>query len=282
MSISEAFSAFVNSAPFQQGYGTIAGIVVAIVVIGLVETVIPLHRGQSRRHLVPNAALTALTFATNIFFNTALVLTLIWLESVDFGLLRAFALATWQSVAITVLALDFSFYAAHVAMHKFPSLWRFHQIHHSDAALDVTTTIRQHPGESVIRYAGLAAMAFAIGASPFAFMIYRVQSTLQGLVEHANIKLPRWLDTLLSFIITSPNMHKVHHSRDPELTDTNYGNITSLWDRLFFTFTPARVGETIDYGLEGHDDRRDQSTWGLLTMPWRRRPSRTASQTAEA
>jgi len=102
-------------------------------------------------------------------------------------------------------------------------------------------------------------------------MIYRVQSTLQGLVEHANIKLPRWFDTVLSLVITSPNMHKVHHSRDPRLTDTNYGNITSLWDRLFFTFTPAHRGSDIDYGLEGRDDRRDQSIWGLLTMPWRHR-----------
>jgi sterol desaturase/sphingolipid hydroxylase (fatty acid hydroxylase superfamily) len=249
----------------------------------LVETLIPLRARNdiARRHLLPNLVLTALTFATNLVFNTALVLTLVWLQTFGFGALHRFALSPWQDLAITVLALDLSFYLVHVAMHKSPALWRFHQVHHSDAMLDVTTTIRQHPGESVIRYVGLAATAFALGASPTGFMIYRVWSTLQGLLEHANVKLPRRLDTALALVITSPNMHKVHHSRDPRLTDTNYGNITSLWDRLFLTFTPARLGTDIEYGLDGADGRRDQSTFGLLRMPWRYNRRTRRSQTVE-
>ena len=277
MSASTMFADFVNSAPFQQGFGAIAYILIVMAAIALVETLIPLHaRKGSTRHLLPNLMLTFLTFGTNLFLNAALVLTLVWLQTFNFGVLHTFALAPWQALAITVLALDFSFYVLHVAMHKIPGLWRYHQVHHSDPMLDVTTTIRQHPGESAIRYVGLAAMAIALGASPAAFAVYRVWSALQGLIEHANIKLPRALDTALALVITSPNMHKVHHSRDPRLTDTNYGNITSLWDRLFFTFTPARVGTDVDYGLDGYDERRDQSTLGLLAMPWRHRAPRTA------
>ncbi len=283
MSASTLLADFINSAPFQQGYGAIAYILIAMTGVALVETLIPLHArdGRSARHLIPNLALTFLTFATNLFFNTALVLALVWLQTFSFGALHKFALAPWQTVAIVVLALDLSFYLVHVAMHKFPGLWRYHQIHHSDAMLDVTTTIRQHPGESVIRYIGLAATAIALGASPAAFMVYRVWSTLQGLLEHANVKLPLAVDTALALFISSPNMHKVHHSRDPRLTDTNYGNITSLWDRVFFTFTPARVGADIDYGLEGLDERRDQGVFGLLAMPWRHYRRASGSQTAE-
>ena len=145
--------------------------------------------------------------------------------------------------AITVvLVLDLSFYVAHVAMHKVPSFWRFHSVHHADPAVDVTTTIRQHPGEGVIRYAFMAAFAIPLGASPGAFAVYRVWSALNGLLEHANICVPPWLDSVLSLVTTWPNMHKVHHSREVQDTDTNYGNIVSLWDRLFFTFTPARHG----------------------------------------
>jgi len=284
MFASSIFSGFVASAPFQQGFGAIAYILIAMIALALVETLIPLHARDRRsaRHLLPNLALTFLTFATNLIFNTTLVLTLVWLQGFGFGVLHTFALAPWQMVAITVLALDLSFYLLHVAMHKNPALWRYHQVHHCDVMLDVTTTIRQHPGESVVRYLGLAATAIALGASPAAFMVYRVWSTLQGLIEHANISLSRPLDAALALVIASPNMHKVHHSRDPRLTDTNYGNITSLWDRLFLTFTPARTGTDIDYGLEGLDARRDQSTWGLLVLPWRhdRRAGRT--QTGES
>ncbi len=285
MSIPTFLSTFIASAPFQQGTTTIGFILIAIVAVALVETIIPLHgRGRwGARHLVPNLALTFVTFATNMFFNTALVLTLIWLQTFNFGLIHQFKLDPWVEIVVVVLALDFTFYVSHVAMHKVPGLWRFHRVHHSDLALDVTTTIRQHPGESIIRYAFLAAAAFALGASPAAFAVYRVQSTLQGLVEHSDIKLPLALDTLLSWFITSPNMHKVHHSREARYTDTNYGNITSLWDRLFFTFTPARLGVDIDYGLDGFDERADQTIWGLLASPWRRRAAERggAPQTAE-
>src|SRR5262249_28384593 len=170
---------------------------------------------------------------------------------------------------IMVLVLDFSFYVAHVAMHWLPRFWRYHRVHHSDPAVDVTTSIRQHPGETVIRYAFMGAFAVAIGATPGPFAVYRAWSALNGLVEHANVRVPPWLDDLLSLVTTWPNMHKIHHSRVANETDTNYGNIVSFWDRLFFTFTPARRGTDVVYGLDGFDDPALQTTTGLLAMPFR-------------
>ena len=168
-----------------------------------------------------------------------------------------------------MLVLDFSFYVAHVVMHKIVPLWRVHRVHHSDPAVDVTTTIRQHPAEGVIRYAFMAAFAIALGAPPAAFAVYRLWSALSGLLEHANVRLPVRVDSLLSLVVTSPNMHKVHHSRAAQQTDTNYGNIFSLWDRLFSTFTPASEGTQIVYGLDGFDHPKAQTTAGLLALPFR-------------
>jgi sterol desaturase/sphingolipid hydroxylase (fatty acid hydroxylase superfamily) len=142
-------------------------------------------------------------------------------------------------------------------------------VHHSDAVVDVTTTIRQHPGESVIRYAFMAVFAFGLGAGPGAFAVYRIWSVLTGLLEHANIRLPLWLDNLIALVSASPNMHKVHHSRTAEETDTNFGNVFSFWDRAFGTFTPAVRGTDIAYGLDGFDDRRTQTVKGLLSLPFR-------------
>jgi hypothetical protein len=136
--------------------------------------------------------------------------------------------------------------------------------HHSDPQVDVTTTVRQHPVESVIRYTFLASFAFAFGASPLAFTIYRVWSALHGMCEHANIRLPQWLDTAITFVFSSPNMHKIHHSRHQRFTDRNYTNIFSIWDRLGGTFTPSKHGRDIVYGLEGEDVAERQSTLGLL------------------
>lgn len=258
-------------APFLSSGSAVGVILVAMAVIALIETAIPLRaRGRwNSAHLGPNLALTFMTFATNVLFNAALVMTLIWLESSGFGLLRLFALPPLMTLVAVVLALDFSFYVAHVAMHKIPLFWRFHSVHHSDPAVDVTTTIRQHPGEGVIRYAFMAAFAFGLGASPVAFGVYRVWSALNGLLEHANIRLPLWLDRLLSLVTTWPNMHKVHHSRTALETDTNYGNIFSFFDRLFSTFTPSERGANIVYGLDGFDEPAMQTTAGLLVLPFR-------------
>ena len=250
---------------------TIVAIAVGMALVAGLEAVLPLHaRGAwSRRHLRPNLLLTLVTIATNALFNTGLVLLLQWQEAARVGLLHAFVLPPLPATAIAVLGLDFSFYLVHVAMHASPPLWRYHRVHHSDPAVDVTTTIRQHPGEGVIRYLALAAAASALGATPGAFAVYRVWSVLHGLLEHANVRVPPRLDAAVAWVVTTPNMHKVHHSRRREETNSNYGNIFSVFDRCFSTFTPTVRGMAIPYGLDGLDHRGAQSTIGLLALPYR-------------
>ena len=250
---------------------TIGGILLAMALVALIETAVPLHaRGRwNRFHVGPNLALTFLTFATNAVMNAALVTMLFALEARGSGLLRLVSLPPLATGIVTVLVLDFAFYACHVAMHKVPGFWRYHRVHHADPAVDVTTSIRQHPGESVIRYAFIAAFAFVIGASPGAFAVYRAWSALNALLEHADFRAPLWLDRALSLVTTWPYMHKVHHSRLAGETNTNYGNIVSLFDRVFGTFTPSQRGVKVVYGLDGFDDPAMQTTAGLLAMPFR-------------
>jgi sterol desaturase/sphingolipid hydroxylase (fatty acid hydroxylase superfamily) len=239
--------------------------------VALVESAIPLHaRGRAgRAHVAPNLALTLITFATNAVMSAALVLALVWLQERDLGLLNAFVLPPLAATAAVLVALDLAFYVCHVAMHKWPGLWRFHAVHHSDPELDVTTTIRQHPGEGLIRYAFIAAFALPLGASPAAFAAYRIAVALVGLLEHANLRVPMALDRALVLVTTWPYMHKLHHSRAREQTDSNYGNLFSFWDRLFGTYTPSHLGVGVRYGLDGLDDPATQSTLGLLGLPFR-------------
>lgn len=260
-----------SSAPLATSLTSIAVILAAMVAVAAVEVAVPLHARDRwyRAHLAPNLALTFLTIATNLFLNLALLTTILWLEARGLGLLRWLSLPPLPAAVIAVALLDFSFYAAHVSWHRFSTLWPYHAVHHSDPAVDVTTTIRQHPVESLLRYAAMGAMAIAIGPSPGAFAVYRVASALNGFLEHSNIRAPHWLDRLLSLVTTWPYMHKVHHSRNPEQTDTNYGNLFSLWDRLFGTFTPSRAGTNISYGLDGLDHPALQTTTGLLALPFR-------------
>ena len=256
---------------FISSLSTIGVLLAVMVALSLVEAVIPLReRGVwGGSHLGPNVTLTLLTFATNLVFNIPLLLGLAWLQSRGLGLFNAVAVPPLVRIAGTVLALDLAWYLTHVSMHFAPAMWRFHSVHHSDPAVDVTTAVRQHPGESVIRYVYLAVFAFAIGAPPAGFALYRIWSAVHGQFEHSNLRLPAWLDTAMTAVFSSPNMHKIHHSRDPRLTNRNYGNIFSIWDRLFGTFIPARHGADVVYGLDGCDAAELQTTAGLLALPFR-------------
>lgn len=264
---------FLSVALAPSNFTTMAGLFALMAVIAAVEMAAPLSaRDRTRRpHAWPNLVFTAFTFASGLFFGAAILIGLAWLQASGGGLLNAAGTGPFWAFVIGALALDLTTYVCHVAMHKVPAWWRFHRVHHSDFAVDVTTSFRQHPGESVLRYVFLAAAAFTLGVSPAAFAVYRVLSALTALGEHANVRVPPWLDDVLSLVVTWPTLHKVHHSRTAEETDSNYGNILSLWDRLFWTFTPAVRGREVAYGLDGFDDARDHTVAGLLAMPFRHR-----------
>lgn len=239
--------------------------------LSLVEALIPLHaRGAAgRSHVWPNLALTLITFASNLLLNAPILLVLVWMQARHLGLFNQSALPAAVFVAATVGLLDLAWYVTHRTLHAVPVFWRLHAVHHSDAAVDVTTTVRQHPGESLVRYVFLAAFAFVVGAPPAGFALYRIWSALHGELEHANLRLPQWIDAAVTWLFASPNMHKVHHSRDATLTNRNFGNIFSVWDRLFGTFTPSSLGRDIAYGLDGFDGPEHQTVGGLLALPFR-------------
>jgi sterol desaturase/sphingolipid hydroxylase (fatty acid hydroxylase superfamily) len=251
---------------------TIGTILAAMALVAAVETLVPLHARDRRHrdHLAPNLALTLLTFATNLVFNGALAAGVVALDARGLGALPLLALPDWLAAVVAGLAQDIWFYVAHVAMPRVPALWRVHRVHHSDPALDVTTTIRQHPAEGLIRYVAMAAFALPLGVGPGAFAFYRLASALSGLLEHANVRVSPCTADRLALVVTWPTMHKVHHARDARYTDTNYGNLVSWWDRACGTFTPAHLGATIAVGLDGHDDPAAQTTRGLLALPFRR------------
>jgi sterol desaturase/sphingolipid hydroxylase (fatty acid hydroxylase superfamily) len=254
-------------------------ILLAMTVLALIEAAIPLRprTRSSRAHLGPNLALTLLTLGANLVFTGALVLALAWQHAHGIGLLNVLDVPPVVQLVTVVLVLDLAYYLLHVAMHSQPVLWRVHRVHHSDAAVDVTTTIRQHPGETAIRFAAIVAVALPLGARPGDFAIYQLLVALTGLLEHANVRLPPGVNRALALVVTFPDLHKVHHAREARFTNSNYGNVVSLWDRVFGTFTPPRYGREVTYGLDGLDDPALQATVGLLRMPFQDRPPRAGS-----
>ncbi|HEV8430335.1 MAG TPA: sterol desaturase family protein [Pyrinomonadaceae bacterium] len=166
------------------------------------------------------------------------------------------------------MALDSFTYFAHVLMHKSWFGWQFHRVHHSDGEVNVTTAFRQHPGETVWRILWYVLAIATFGIPLWALLLYLAVSTLNAQLEHSNIKLWEPLDHVLRVLFVTPNMHKAHHSREQIQTDTNYSNIFSIWDRIFGTDTATVDFQRLRYGLDGFDDRRNQTFPALLKLPF--------------
>jgi sterol desaturase/sphingolipid hydroxylase (fatty acid hydroxylase superfamily) len=266
-------------AEIRSGFPAVGLVVAALALISLLELVLPHfpRNAWSTRRLTANLVLGAGTLALNLIGSAGLAVLLAWQAEVGVGLLRAFALPPAVELVIVLVVLDFSFYVAHVSMHATPLFWRYHRIHHADPHVDATTTLRQHPGESVIRLAYTTAFATLLGASPAAYATYRAAVALNALLEHADIRVPRRLDDALAIVTTWPGFHKLHHSRDPRFTDSNYGNLLSCWDRFFGTRAARPLGEPVAYGLAGLDDDATQSLRGLLALPRRLASDRRAA-----
>lgn len=250
----------------------LALLVTGCAVLWSLEALVPLYRYRDDRlrRTWPNVALTVIVVLTNLVLSFVAASASEAVVSNGLGLLSVTGFPLWLDVLLSIAALDFFTYVAHVALHKSSLGWRFHRVHHSDEEVDVTTAFRQHPGESLWRILWqLPAIAF-LGIPLWMVVVYLTISTLNAQLEHANIRLPEPLDRALRLLFVTPNMHKVHHSRSQQQTDSNYANIFSLWDRMFGTYTPHVDFATLRYGLDDLDESATRRLRGLLAMPFRR------------
>lgn len=226
-----------------------------ITLFWLVENTFPLFQMQYRKwhHAGINIFFTITTIIVNFILAFILIKTASWTTQNDFGILQWLPpISIWLYTIIGLLLLDLiGAYLVHLIEHKVKFLWRFHIIHHTDTWIDTTTANRHHPGESVIRFAFTTLGVLIVGSPMWMVFLYQSLSVIASQFNHANISLPNKLDVFLSYFIVSPNMHKVHHHYVLPYTDSNYGNIFSVWDRLFGTFTTLSKDEII-YGVDTH------------------------------
>jgi sterol desaturase/sphingolipid hydroxylase (fatty acid hydroxylase superfamily) len=242
----------------------------AMALVAALESLVPMfaRTPQQRGRGGANLGLTAVTFAANWAVTSAAAVIALILSLHGPRPLARLGVPLAAQIVFGVAVLDFSFgYLAHRAMHLSPLLWRVHRVHHSDPFVDVTTTYRTHPIESAWRFLFVIVPVWMLGLPPEAVVIHRLLSALNGLLEHANIRVWRPLESALSLVWVSPRLHKIHHSRVAVETDSNYGNILSLYDRALGTFTSAERARSVVYGLDDADPPPASLT-GLLALPF--------------
>lgn len=236
----------------------------------MLEGVLPLFRFryQKWKHASINFFFTATTIVVNFAFALLIVQASEWSVAKGFGILQVATLPLWVVLLAGLLLLDLiGAWMVHYIQHKIKWMWKFHMVHHADTHIDTTSATRHHPGESVFRAVFTLAGVVVCGAPMWLVMLYQSMSALLSQFNHANIRLPLWLDRSISWLIVSPNMHKVHHHYMRPQTDTNYGNIFSVWDRLFGTYNETPMAE-LKYGLDVLDNSKDENLGFQLTIPF--------------
>ncbi len=176
----------------------------------------------------------------------------------------------WIIVAMGVLVLDLWKYVEHRLTHRISLLWRLHMVHHSDVNADFTTTERHHPLESVASVVATITLIYLLGIPPLAVAIYLLFATAISLFSHANIRLSDRVDRGLRWLIVTPAVHAVHHSAARHETDSNFGTVLTVWDRIFGTLRSSTATETAErvVGLEYFRDARSARLDQVLCQPF--------------
>jgi sterol desaturase/sphingolipid hydroxylase (fatty acid hydroxylase superfamily) len=184
----------------------------------------------------------------------------------------------WLYALLGVVLLDFfGAYLAHYVEHRIKPLWMVHLVHHTDHSVDTTTGNRHHPIESVIRFSFTLLGIFIVGTPIALVMIYQALSLIFTQLTHANIKMPKGLDKALSYVIVSPDMHKIHHHYRLPYTDSNFGNIFSIWDRMLGTYR-YMDREKLIYGVDVFPDEvKNGNIKELLKQPFQKYEKSTLS-----
>jgi sterol desaturase/sphingolipid hydroxylase (fatty acid hydroxylase superfamily) len=239
-----------------------------MLLLWIMEGAIPLislqYKKNKWRHASVNFTFTVIHLIIHTGFGVLIVLLSDACKSADFGLVNWLNASVISTIILSFLVLDFfGGWLVHLVEHKIKFLWRFHIIHHSDNNVDVTTGLRHHPIESVLRGIFFLMGVIVSGSPVYAVMIYQTFLVLSTQFTHANINLPKWIDVPLSYLVVSPNMHKVHHHWQQPYTDSNYGAVLSIWDRLFGTYEHLESSK-IKYGLDRYYPNEEDENLSLL------------------
>jgi sterol desaturase/sphingolipid hydroxylase (fatty acid hydroxylase superfamily) len=193
----------------------------------------------------------------------------VWAQNRNIGLLNWLALPGWAAAIATFLLMDYAYWWWHWANHMIPLFWRFHNVHHTDLDLDVSTAARFHFGEMLFSVGFLSLAVLLFGIAPIMLIVFFITFEAETLFHHSNWRLPIQLERILNLIIVTPRMHGIHHSIVQRETNSNWGTIFCWWDKLHRTLRRDVPQNEIIIGVAAYRDEDELTVGKLLALPFR-------------
>lgn len=224
---------------------------------------------DSPRRVARNVAIAGIAAAaTQVAMQPVVAPLTRMVERRRVGLVQRLPGPAWLRDAIAVVLLDYTLYWWHVVEHRVTWLYRFHEVHHADLTLDVTTALRFHFGEFLASVPWRAAQVLVIGVSPRALGMWNGLTGLSVMFHHSNVRLPLAVERRLSLLITTPRLHGIHHSIVAAEQDSNWSSGLTLWDRLHGTLRTDVPQDEIAIGVASRRDPSDVTLGKSLAMPF--------------
>ncbi|WP_158806718.1 sterol desaturase family protein [Beijerinckia sp. L45] len=258
---------------FVQNAGSSQTLIFALVISalwGVEKLVLAEPMADKSRHAALNSLFILSALPIELVCSVACVALAAWVTAHHWGLLYLlpFYDSPWVKYGVMFVVLDLLDYVYHRTMHHIPGFWRFHLVHHTDTIVDASTTVREHPGETTIRNGFLFVWILLTGASFEVLVLRQTVQTICTIFAHSAFRLPAGPARVLGWVLITPNLHHVHHHFELPYTNCNYGDVFSIWDRLFGTFANLSAEETV-FGLDTHfDDPATQNCIGMIAMPF--------------
>jgi len=208
------------------GYGFV------LVALALLELVLPQNRRPWTRASTLSA--TYILMAGKLSIYTVVITPLLRKVWIYFDLPSAHldrVLPLPLYMLVTVLVVTFIGYWCHVGLHRIPLLWHIHKIHHSPRNLNCGAVYHKHFLELILHTPAAVLASLALGTdlvAPFGIIFILID-----FLGHSNVNLNFGK---LSYLISTPQAHRIHHSRQRQHYDTNFGNTFMIWDHVFGTF----------------------------------------------
>jgi sterol desaturase/sphingolipid hydroxylase (fatty acid hydroxylase superfamily) len=248
----------------------IAVLTLSILIFWNIENIISLNFNYKKwRHALTNSFFTLTDAPVQFMLGIVLTYSTAWVTSHHWGLIYKLSIksAVYQCI-VAFIALDFLEYVYHVLMHKVKRLWMFHLVHHSDRVVDTSTVLREHPFETAIRLTFLALWVFITGAGFWMILARQFIQVISNVFAHANFRLPEKIDRLVGTVFITPNLHHVHHHYQQPFTDSNYGDVLSIWDHIFGTFRRLDASKVV-FGVDTCMNTQENAVFkNLIFIPF--------------
>jgi ornithine lipid hydroxylase len=253
--ISATYGAIATRRVDPELVAALGGLVSCIVCFGL-ERVIPFERDwQTHRDDLRSdmffAALGAVVtpIVVRALFFSALVFAARALGGVfgrPQGLWPA-SLPLFAQVLFALLVSELGGYLAHRAQHRWWWLWPVHAIHHDAPRVYFFNGLRLHPGDTIVSVVTIMFPLVLLGAPADVLALVAAIGNAHVPMQHVNADLRfGWLE----YVVSTPTLHRWHHSRVVAESESNYGGVLIVWDLLFGTyFAPADRRPPKDVGL---------------------------------